>query len=206
MNGPVERILTNLPVHVILIASVVILSVLGFLFQSLRQALLLNPYRVRKNWEVHRLLSAGWMHADGSHLAFNMITLYFFADETLRALGVMRFLLLYVTSVIVAFIPTTLRHMKNPKYSSLGASGAVAAVMFSAILLYPKLKLSLMFLPIPVPGIVFALAYLAYSAWHSYTAGDDINHDAHFSGAIYGAVLTYALEPARVERTLRSFF
>ena len=146
------------------------------------------------------------MHADFSHLAFNMFSLYFFTEQAIRILGVTRYLVLYVTAVIVAFIPTTLRYMKKPNYNSLGASGAVAAVMFSAVLLVPKLKLQLMFLPIPVPGIVFAVGYLAYSAWHSYTAGDDINHDAHFSGAVYGALLTYLFEPTRVERTLKSFF
>ena len=206
MHAPLDRILASLPVHVLLIASVVIVSLLGFASDSVKRALILNPSRVRKNGEVHRLLTAGWLHGDGSHLVFNMISLYFFAYETARALGTLRFLLLYFTAVVVAFIPTMLRYMNRSNYSSLGASGAVAAVMFSAILLYPKLRMTLMFLPIPVPGIVFALAYLAYSAWHSYTSGDDINHDAHFSGAIYGALLTYALEPARVTRTLNSFF
>jgi membrane associated rhomboid family serine protease len=96
--------------------------------------------------------------------------------------------------------------MRNPNYRSLGASGAVAAVMFSAVLLNPKLKLALLFLPIPVPGLIFAFAYLAYSIWHSYDSGDGINHDAHLSGAVYGAIFTYAFEPARVERALKSLF
>ena len=78
--------------------------------------------------------------------------------------------------------------------------------MFSAVLLNPKLKLALFFLPIPVPGLIFAFAYLAYSMWHSYDSGDGINHDAHLSGAVYGAVLTYLFEPARVERALKSLF
>jgi membrane associated rhomboid family serine protease len=135
-----------------------------------------------------------------------MIGLYFFAEHVLRVLGEARFFILYISAVIVAFIPTTLRHMRNPDYRSLGASGAVAAVMFSAVLLNPKLKLALLFLPIPVPGLIFALAYLAYSLWRSYDSGDGINHDAHLSGALYGAVLTYLFEPARVERALKSLF
>ncbi|MDI1443490.1 rhomboid family intramembrane serine protease [Polyangium sp. 6x1] len=205
MNDLPARLLAS-PVPVLLIASVAIVSLLGWTSEPVRRALILIPYQVRKNGHIHRLLTAGWVHADFSHLAFNMFSLYFFTEQTIRVLGVTRYLALYVTAVIVGFIPTTLRYMRKPNYSSLGASGAVAAVMFSAVLLVPKLKLQLMFLPIPVPGIVFAVAYLAYSAWHSYTAGDDINHDAHFSGAVYGALLTYAFEPARVERTLKSFF
>lgn len=193
-------------VPMIIIASVAIVSVLAWIIKPLKNALILHPYSVRQRGHVHRLLTAGWVHADVTHLLFNMFTFYFFANEAMRALGPARFLLLYLTAVVVGFIPTTLRHMRNPKYASLGASGAVAAVMFSAILLYPKLKLSLLFLPIPVPGLYYALAYLAYSAFHSWRAKDGINHDAHFSGAIYGALITYAFEPARVEATLHHLF
>ncbi len=106
----------------------------------------------------------------------------------------------------MAFVPTTLRHMRNPKYNSLGASGAVAAVIFSAILLNPTMKLQLLFVPIPVPAAVFAVGYLAYSAWQAYRATDNKNHEAHFAGAVYGAMLTYAFEPDKVVKALRSFF
>ncbi|MRG96345.1 rhomboid family intramembrane serine protease [Polyangium spumosum] len=205
MNDLPARVLA-LPVSLLLMASVVIVSLLGFVSEPVKRALILNPYQVRKKGHLHRLLTAGWLHADFSHLAFNMFSLYFFTEQAIRVLGVTRYLVLYVSAVVVAFIPTTLRHMKKPNYNSLGASGAVAAVMFSAVLLVPNLKLQLMFLPIPIPGIIFAFLYLAYSAWHSIAAGDDINHDAHFSGAVYGALLTWLFEPTRVERTVKSFF
>ena len=106
----------------------------------------------------------------------------------------------------MAFVPTTLRYMTTPNYATLGASGAVTAVMFSAILLNPKLKLQLMFLPVPVPGLVFAIGYLVYSTWRSYRAADSVNHDAHLGGALYGALFTYAFEPTLVERALKSLF
>jgi membrane associated rhomboid family serine protease len=178
-------------------------SAIALLHKPVQRALLLHPYRIRKDGQIYRLLTAGWVHADGTHLLFNMLTLYFFADDVMKVLGAARFLVLYSASVIVGFLPSTLRYMKKSDYGSLGASGAVAAVMFSAILLYPGLKLHLMFIPIPVPGLLFALLYLAYSAWHSYSAGDNINHDAHFSGAASGAIITYLFEPGRVERTLK---
>ncbi|UQA58658.1 rhomboid family intramembrane serine protease [Polyangium aurulentum] len=199
----VRSLLSSVPILVI--ASVVLVSLLAWSSSALRLALILIPYRVRKG-QIHRLLTAGWLHVDGSHLFFNMLTLYFFAGPVAEMLGTTRFLLLYITSVVVGFIPTTLRYMKKPEYMSLGASGAVAAVMFSAILLVPKLKLYVMFIPIPVPGLIYALGYLAYSVWHSYQAKDNINHDAHFTGAAYGALLTYLFEPARVERTLRQLW
>lgn len=194
----------DLPATLLLIGSVVIVSLVGWIYKPAQRALLLYPYQVRRRGEVHRLLTAGWVHADLMHLAFNMIALYFFAEKVTSALGVFRFLVLYFSAVIIGFIPTTLRHMGDPGYGSMGASGAVAAVMFSAILLFPKLKLMLMFLPIPVSGLVFAAVYLAYSAWSSLSARDGVNHGAHFSGAVYGAVLTYLFEPARVERTIRT--
>lgn len=186
-----------------MIATVVVVSLLAFGSDRVRNALLLSPRRVRKNGEVYRLLTAGWVHVDVSHLFFNMLTLWFFADEVVKVLGPARFFILYGSAVVVAFIPTTLRHMNRSGYASVGASGAVAAVMFSAILLHPEMKLFVMFIPVQVPAFVYALGYLAYSMWHSHSSNDGINHDAHFSGALYGALVTYAFEPARVTRTLR---
>jgi len=200
MNRGIE-----LNVSLILILSVVGVSIAGFAVKALVNALILSPVRV-KSGQIHRLLTAGWVHADVAHLIFNMFTLYFFANEVVRAIGSPRFLLLYLTAVVVAFVPTTLRHMNNPRYFSLGASGGVAGVMFGAILLYPGLKLSLLFLPIPIPGFVYALAYLAYSAFQSWRAKDGVNHSAHFAGAIYGSILTFAFEPQRVMNTLTHFF
>ncbi|NUP08127.1 MAG: rhomboid family intramembrane serine protease [Polyangiaceae bacterium] len=202
MRGqPLQTLLTS--TSLLVIASVVVVSVLAFASDGVRSALLLSPSRVRKG-EVHRLLTAGWVHVDASHLFFNMLTLWFFADEVVKVIGDARFLLLYASAVVVAFIPTTLRHMDNRRYASVGASGAVAAVMFSAILLHPEMKLYLMFLPFKIPALFYALGYLAYSIWHSYRANDGVNHDAHFSGALYGCLLTWVFEPARVSRALGS--
>ncbi len=195
-----------LTIPLILIASVVGVSVLGWVIPPLQRALTLIPARVRDSFQVYRLLTAGWVHKDVTHLGFNMLSLYFFAAPALRVLGVTAFLALYISAVVVAFVPTTLRYLSTPNYSTLGASGAVTAVMFSAILLDPKLKLQVMFLPVPVPGFVFAIGYLAYSMWHSYRAGDSVNHDAHLGGALYGALFTYVFEPRLVERALKSYF
>lgn len=190
----------------IIIASVVIVSVLAWLIKPLKYAFVMSPYLVVQRFQVHRMLTAGWLHADVSHLFFNLFTLYFFGDYVVKAIGPVLFVVMYVSAVVIAHVPTTIRHYKNPKYSSLGASGAVAAVIFSGILLYPGLKLSLLFLPIPIPGILYGIGYLAYSAYASWRARDGVNHDAHFAGAIYGCLVTYALEPTRVTATITSFF
>ena len=203
MFGTAEFPLT---VPMMVIASVAIVSILAWIIKPLKYALIFNPYLVVERFQVHRLLTAGWLHADAGHLIFNMLTLYFFSDQVLRALGAGRYVLLYVSAVVIAHIPTLIRRRKNPKYNSLGASGAVAAIMFSAILLFPNIKLSLLFLPIPIPGMVYALGYLAYSVVQSFRGKDGINHDAHFAGAIYGSLLTYAFEPDRVTRTLHQLF
>ncbi len=196
----------ELTVPMLVIASVVIVTVLAWIIKPLKHALVMNPYLVVHRFQVHRMLTAGWLHADASHLIFNLFTLYFFADGVVKVLGPLSFLLLYVSAVIIAHVPTMIRYRNNPKYNSLGASGAVAAVIFSAILLVPGLKLSLLFLPIPIPGWAYALGYLAYSAYSSWRSRDGVNHDAHFAGAIYGSLLTFALEPTRVMRTVSTFF
>lgn len=196
----------ELSVPVILIVSVVIVSVIAWAVKPIKAAFILHPYSVRERYQVYRLFTAAWVHADTTHLLFNMFTLWSFGDSFVKAVGVARFLILYLLAVPVAFLPTVIRHSKNPKYASLGASGAVCAIMFGTILLYPGMKLTLMFIPIPIPGIAYALGYLAYSAWHSWRGKDGINHDAHFSGAIFGAIVTFAFEPQRVMYTVQHFF
>src|SRR5690606_31351459 len=135
----------------VLIASVVLVSAAGWSSKGLRSSFVLHPWTVKRHKQVHRLLTAGWVHADGGHLLFNMLTLWFFADGVMRILGVVRFLILYVSAVVVAFVPTTLRFMNKQNYSSLGASGAVAAVVFSAIALIPGLRVGIPFVPVLVP-------------------------------------------------------
>jgi membrane associated rhomboid family serine protease len=196
-------VLQKLSVVHLLMASVVLVSLVAWSHESIKRALMLNPYLVGRG-QVHRLLTAGWIHGDAGHLIFNMLAFYIFAERVLSALGALWFLILYVSAAIVAFIPTTLRYLKKPRYNSLGASGAVAAVMLSAILLDPTIKLHLLLFPVPVPGFVFAVLYLAYSAWQSRGSRDGVNHDAHFSGAAYGILVTYLLVPNRVEAGMRT--
>jgi membrane associated rhomboid family serine protease len=193
-----------LSVPSIIIASVVIVTVLAWLAEPIKRALILNPYRVRAKGEIHRVLTAGWLHGDTSHLVLNMLTFHFFAAEPLRVLGPVVFVAFYVSAVIVAFLPTTLRFMNERKYNSLGASGAVSAVMFSAILLQPTVKLHLLFLPFAIPAFAFAIGYLAYSMWHSRSGRDNVNHDAHLSGAAYGAVFTFLAAHERVVHAVRA--
>jgi membrane associated rhomboid family serine protease len=190
----------------ILIGSITVVSILAWIIKPLYTALMLVPFEVKRRFQIHRLVTAGWVHRDSSHLVFNLISLYFFGEDALKNLGLTRFLILYGTAVVVGYIPTVLRFMNNPRYASVGASGAVCAVMFSAILYDPRLKLNLLLLPIPIPGWAFAIGYLLYSIWHSWRSDDKINHDAHISGALYGLAFTYFAEPEHVTHVVKSLF
>ncbi len=188
----------------LVIISVVVVSVMAFSNRDLMDRFILIPPRVFRKGEFYRLLTAGWVHGDGAHLIFNMLSLYFFSGYVEKSLGTVQFLVLYFVSVVVGFVPTVVRHRNRGNYRSLGASGAVAAVIFSAILINPGLSMYLMFIPIPVPGWLFAIVYLAYSAYSSHRGGGNINHDAHFAGAVCGAVLTFLMAPAQVENGVRA--
>jgi len=192
---------SHLGVTLLLIASVVAVSLIAFSSERVKRALILSPYQVRRG-EVYRLFTGGWIHADMMHLAMNMFVLYMFANRVVAKFGPILFAGLYVSAVVVAHVPTTLRYWNRPGYGSLGASGAVAAVMFSAILLYPQMRIGLLFLPFAVPGFVFGALYMVYSVWQSYSASDNVNHDAHFTGALYGALVTWAIAPTQVEHTI----
>ena len=149
-----------------------------------------------------RLISHGFIHADGNHLLFNMITLYFFGRymESLLApgIGAVGFVLFYLAGILVAILPTHLRHGRNPNYRSLGASGAVSAVLFGYILVKPWSMLFVMF--VPVPAIVFAVLYVAYSIWADRRGRDNVNHSAHLVGAFWGIGFLLLIEPRLLPR------
>ncbi|SMB82581.1 Rhomboid family protein [Hymenobacter roseosalivarius DSM 11622] len=172
---------------------------------SLRESWIMTPFLVRRRNEWYRFLTSGFLHADWMHLIFNMIAFYSFGqliqDVFVQVFGPMggiwRFLLLYLGGIIVSDIPTYVRHRNDPDYHSLGASGGVASVVFSAILFNP-VQGGIYIFPIPfaIPGVIFGVLYLAYSYYQGRKQGDNINHDAHFYGALYGILLTLALVPA----------
>jgi membrane associated rhomboid family serine protease len=159
--------------------------------------LILWPPAVDRKHQYDRLVTHGFIHADWQHLLFNMITLFFFgrAIEPVftQELGMGGYVLFYLSALVVAILPTYLRHRHDPNYRSLGASGAVSAVLFAYILLAPWSLIFVFFLP--VPAIVYAVAYVAYSFWMDRQGGDNINHSAHLSGAIYGVLFMLLMEP-----------
>ena len=181
----------------LLIGVTVALSWYCFERPRLLDRLLLWPPAIQRQHQYDRFVTHGFVHADWQHLLFNMVTLYFFGREVERLfmpyIGSIGFVLFYLSAIVVAMLPTYLRHRHDPQYRSLGASGAVSAVLFVFILAAPW---SLIFVfVLPVPAILYAVVYVGYSAWADRKAHDNINHSAHLAGAAYGVLFTVAMEP-----------
>jgi membrane associated rhomboid family serine protease len=182
-------------VTLFIIAFTVVLSVMAFSNERLLNNLLLWPAYMREPVQYYRLLTAGFVHADYMHLAFNMITLYFFGGILEQAIGSERFIALYLIGIIVSCIPSYLKKKNHPGYRSLGASGGVAAVIFAYIYLSPWSKIYLFF-AIGMPSIIFAVIYLVYTAYLARKGTGIVNHDAHLWGSVFGLLFMLIIDPS----------
>ena len=184
----------------ILIVATTLISFLAFNNQKIKYDLIFHPPSILQRHQYYRMVSSGLIHADFNHLLFNMFTLYFFGTAWenfyVNSLEINKgfYLILYFVAMIVANIPSLLKHRSDNRYFSLGASGAVSAVVFSMILISPWSTLYVFFLP--MPAIVFAVLYVGYSIYMDKKGGDNINHGAHLWGAAAGIIITLLLKPA----------
>lgn len=185
------------PYNLFIIALTAIISIGAFNNGSLYNKLILWPKGMNDPKEYYRLLTSGFIHADWNHLIFNMLTLFFFGngvEAIFSSIGSpLLFVILYLTAIIISSLPSFIKNRNNSYYRSLGASGGVAAVLFTMVYYNPWDKLYVMF--IPMPSIVFGVLYLVYSAYMSKKNIDNINHGAHLWGAIYGLVYAFAFDP-----------
>ena len=145
-----------------------------------------------------RMLTSGFLHVDGSHLLLNMFTLYFFADVVIQWLGPVKFLIIYLISLVAGSLLALSFHKKEPYYSAVGASGAVTGILYAAILLQPDMRLALMFIPIPLPAYILGIGYLMYSIYGMKKRLGNIGHTAHFGGAVGGYITTLIFVPSIV--------
>jgi membrane associated rhomboid family serine protease len=187
-----------------IVALTTLVSVMAFSRPELMIKLQFNPYQVYHRKQYYRLLSHALLHADWVHLFINMFVLFSFGTAVeryfghLEARGMLRFpqftyLLLYIGAVVVSSLTTLKKQKDNHWYNSVGASGGVSAVIFTSIFFAPWQNL-LLYAIIPIPGIVFGGLYLAYSHYMSKKASDNINHDAHFIGAVFGLVFPLLID------------
>jgi membrane associated rhomboid family serine protease len=180
-------------ITVIIIIITVIISISAFSNPKVMNDLIFYPPAVSNNNQYYRFITCGFIHADYGHLIFNLISLYFFGQFVENAFefifsnaGKLLYLLMYVLALIASLLPTYFKNKDNQHYRSLGASGAVSAVIFAGILLDPLNKIYLMFIPVGIPGFVFGPVYLLISAWLDRKGTDNINHSAHIWGALFG--------------------
>ena len=187
----------NLSLTWVLIGITVLVSWQAFNNPRLLDRLILWPPAIDRQKQYDRLLTHGFIHADWGHLIFNMITLYFFGSLVERwyvpAIGHVGFVLFYLSAVVIAILPTYSQHRHDAHYRSLGASGAVSAVLFTFILIQPWSLIFVFFLP--VPAIVYAVLYVGYSIWMDKHGQDNVNHSAHLWGAAYGVMFALLVEP-----------
>lgn len=172
---------------IVILAITLMASLAGlYAFPRLIEANLFRPYWLVRKHQYHTLLTSGLIHKDLAHLFFNSLTFYFFAFPLERVIGTGRFVLLYVLGLVASNASTYVRHRNDYRYASLGASGAVSAVLFAAIVYFPTASMLILPIPIPIPAPLFAVGYLAYSWYSARHAGDGINHGAHLDGALLG--------------------
>ena len=198
----------------IIIAITVLISFQANKNPDLKQRFLYIPFQLKHNNEYYRLISHIFIHADISHLAFNMISLYFlgstlsyyFIDYYGLQLGTAYLLILYFAGAIFASLPSFLKQQDNSEYRSLGASGAVSAVIFAAILWDPSMSLGILFIPFPIPAYIFGPIYLAVEYFSMKRGGTGIAHDAHLGGAVFGILFVLLLNINKGKEFLDLFF
>ncbi|MDE2156621.1 MAG: rhomboid family intramembrane serine protease [Xanthomonadaceae bacterium] len=186
-----------MPITLVIIAITCVVSFMAFNNGKLMNDLILWPPAITRHREYHRLVTYGVVHADFGHLLFNMFTLFFFGRAVegffTDRLGTFGFVLFYIGGLVVSILPTYLKNRDNPHYRSLGASGAVSAVLFTYVLFSPWSRIIV--LVVPMPAIVYAVLYTAYSIYMDRRGHDNVNHSAHLWGAAYGVLFTVLVEP-----------
>lgn len=183
-------------ITIILIFLTCLVSITSFRNQGALEKMVFWPYNIRRKNEYWRFLTCGFIHADYMHLAFNMITLYFFGriiEGTLFQNSPLGFGLFYLLALACSNMYSYFRHRDDIGFRALGASGAVSAVVFAFIILAPWDLIYVFFLP--VPAILYGVLYLGYSAYMGRRNQDHIGHDAHFWGGVFGILYTFALHP-----------
>lgn len=198
----------------IILIITVIVSLNAFKDEHLKEKMMFIPYLCKHENQSYRIFSHILIHADIPHLIFNMMSLYFLGNILEKQLiyqygivkGEVHFLVLYLLGAMFATIIPYMRHHEHSNYRSLGASGAVSAVVFAFILWNPTTQLSLMFIPIPLPAYIFGALYLGFEYYMDKKGNTGIAHDAHLGGAIFGVLYILIINIDKGKDLLHLFF
>lgn len=195
---------------IVIVAITVLVSWRAFKDTGLYERLIMWPPAIERGKQYDRLLTHGFIHAGWMHLLFNMITLWSFGTPVERVFSGMitpvGYVLFYLSAIVVAVLPTFIRHRRDAHYASLGASGGVCAVVFAYVLFDPWSKLIIFPIPIPMPAILFAVLFVVYSIWMDRQGGGKKNHSAHLWGAAYGVLFTVLLYPQVLDNFTPALF
>jgi len=201
------RTMASMPITLIIIALTCVVSFMALRDGRLMGRLIFWPPAVSRGREYQRLVTYGIVHADFNHLLVNMLTLFFFGGFLERfytaQLGVLGYVLFYVGGLIASILPSYFKHREDPNYRSLGASGAVSAILFAYILFRPWSMIGVMFI-IPMPAILYAVLYVIYSVVMERRGGGNVNHSAHLWGGAYGVAATLVVEPRLVSHFVQT--
>ncbi len=185
----------------LIITVTILISLKGF-----KDQIFFNKYKFEinsiRNGDKIRMFSSGFLHVDYNHLFLNLFTLYIFSGQVIARIGSINYLVIYLSSLYIGNYFALKFHKKEPFYSAVGASGAVTGIVYSSIILYPDMKLIMLFLPIPLPAYVFGICYLLYSIYGMNKNLGNIGHTAHFGGAIAGLFVTIFIKPEIIDENL----
>lgn len=183
-------------ITLIIVIITAIVSFTAFSNQKIIDDFAFDPPAIAKRNQWYRFFSAALIHGDMGHLIFNMLSFYSFGEYVeanfrylFGSLGSLLYLALYIISEFLCLVPSYFKHKDNYYYRSLGASGAISAVIFAGIFLSPLQKIGILFIPIGIPGFIFGFIYLAITAYLDKKGAGHINHSAHMYGALAGIVL-----------------
>lgn len=194
---------TGTPASLIIFVVTIGVSLLGlYKWPQIIEGSLFRPYYFLRKKQYFTLIASGFTHADMMHLLFNMMTFYFFAFQLERQIGTVYFVVLYALGLVLSLAGTYWKHRNNPQYASLGASGAISAVLFAFVVYFPYESFYIIPIPIPIPAPLFAVGYLAYTYYSARRQVGRINHDAHLDGALVGLAFVAITDFSAYQRLL----